>query len=218
MIRALMIVATSLAVIANAGGAESTESQHSIARVTNADVVDMAKARLSDDIVTNAIQQAQAVEFDLSPAGLIALKNAGVSERVIQAMQARAKSAEPLAAQRAPAALSVQPCRIFITEEEPPSSSYVVVKREVQSGKKFYGSHDDNLMMELAKLADKAGADAIIKFHEWRAPSSWSWAAAKAGGMAVKWTDQGKAAVPALKGQCWSPGGRAPGGASGAGN
>jgi hypothetical protein len=57
---------------------------------------------------------------------------------------------------------------------------------------------------QLAKQADKAGADAIIKFHEWRAPSKWSWAATKAGGMAVKWTAERKAGVSALKGQCWS--------------
>ncbi len=82
---------------------------------------------------------------------------------------------------------------------------YVVIRKEVQAGKKFYGSHDDNLMTELAKQADKAGADAIIKFHEWRAPSMFSWASAKAGGMAVKWTAEGKAGVAALKGQCWSP-------------
>jgi hypothetical protein len=100
------------------------------------------------------------------------------------------------------------PCRIFITEEEPPSRAYVVVRKEIQAGKKFYGSHDDNLMKELAKQADKAGADAIIRFHEWRAPSKWSWAAAKAGGMAVKWTAEGKAAISQLKGQCWSPKGQ----------
>jgi hypothetical protein len=99
---------------------------------------------------------------------------------------------------------SSEPCRIFITEEDPPSRSYIVIRKEVQDGKKFYGNHDDALMKALAKEADKVGADAIIKFHEWRAPSKFSWAAAKAGGMAVKWTAEGKSAVSALKGQCWS--------------
>lgn len=97
-------------------------------------------------------------------------------------------------------------CRIFITEEEPSSSSYVMIRKEVQAGKKFYGGHDDALMTDLATQADRVGADAVIKFHEWRAPSKFSWAAAKAGGMAVKWTPEGKAAVSGLKGQCWKPG------------
>jgi hypothetical protein len=101
-----------------------------------------------------------------------------------------------------------EPCRIFITEEEPPSHVYLVVRKEVQAGKKFYGSHDYNLMKELAKQTDKAGADAIIQFHEWRVPSMFSWAAEKAGGMAVKWTAEGKAAVAPLKGQCWTPKGK----------
>jgi len=96
-------------------------------------------------------------------------------------------------------------CRIFITGEEPSSSSYVMIRKEVQVGKKFYGGHDDALMVELATQANRVGADAVIKFHEWRAPSKFSWAAAKAGGMAVKWTADGKAAVSGLKGQCWKP-------------
>jgi hypothetical protein len=100
---------------------------------------------------------------------------------------------------------ATEACRIFITEEEPSSSSYVMIRREVQVGKKFYGGHDDALMTELATQANKVGADAVIKFHEWRAPSKLSWAAAKAGGMAVKWTAEGKAAVSGLKGQCWTP-------------
>ena len=180
--------------------------------VTNADVVSMTDARLSDEVIIEAVQQAAAIDFDVSPAALVALTSAGVSERVLQAMQARAKAppragvTPGLAAGPRQAAESLsEPCRIFITEEEPASGSYVVVRKEVQAGKKFYGSHDDKLMTELATRADKAGADAIIKFHEWRAPSMWSWAAAKAGGMAVRWTAEGKAMVSSLKGQCWSP-------------
>ena len=183
--------------------------------VTNADVVSMTDARLSDEVIIEAVQQAAAIDFDVSPAALVALKSAGVSERVLQAMQARAKEPPRAGITRGPApgprqaaeSLS-EPCRIFITEEEPASGSYEVVRKEVQAGKKFYGSHDDKLMTELATRADKAGADAIIKFHEWRAPSMWSWAAAKAGGMAVRWTAEGKATVSSLKGQCWSPKGK----------
>ena len=174
------------------------QSAGSIAPMTNGDVVSMTKAGLSEQVIIAALQENAAPDFDVSPSALISLKNAGVSDRVIEAMQARqrARSVTGIAAS--------EPCRIFITEEEPPSRSYVLVRKEIQVGKKFYGSQDDNLMRELARQADKAGADAIIKYHEWRAPSAWSWAAAKAGGMAVKWTAEGKAGVTGLKGQCWS--------------
>lgn len=170
--------------------------------VASADVISMTAAKLSDDVIMGAIRQATTTDFDLSPAGLIALRNAGVSDRVMQSMQARVEGRPRQAEAGSP---SSAPCGIFITEEDPPSASYVVVRKEVQAGKKFYGSHDDQLMKE---LAIQAGADAIIKFHEWRAPSMWSWAAAKAGGMAVKWTAEGMVGVAALKGQCWSPEGQ----------
>lgn len=49
----------------------------------NSDVIALAQAGLSDDIIIAKIQQAPSVEFDLSTNGLVALKNAGVSEPVI---------------------------------------------------------------------------------------------------------------------------------------
>ena len=171
--------------------------------ITNTDIISMATAKLSDDVIIGSIQQGSTAEFDVSPAGLIALRSAGVSDRVLQSMQARVNGGPKQDADGTPRS---EPCRgIFVTEEDPPSRAYVVVKKEVQAGKKFYGAHDDNLMLELAMQARKAGADAIIKFHEWRAPSMWSWAAAKAGGMAVKWTAEGKTGISAMKGQCWNP-------------
>ena len=178
-------------------------------RVANADVIAMVKAQLSEDVVVASIAQSAAIEFDLAPLALIALKEAGVSDIVIRAMQARqAQAGAELPGTPTAGVSTVEPCRVFITEEDPPSRFYTMVRKEVQDGKKWYGKHDEDLMYKLAKQAQKVGADAIIAFHEWRAPSGWSWAAAKAGGMAVKWTDEGKAAVPSMKGQCWSPAGK----------
>jgi hypothetical protein len=54
--------------------------------VTNEDVKKMVQARLASTIVANAITSAPIVKFDLSPDSLITLKNAGVSDFVIQAM------------------------------------------------------------------------------------------------------------------------------------
>jgi hypothetical protein len=55
--------------------------------LTNADIVDMVASKLGDQIVLNAIRDAKARAFDLTPSGLIGLKRAGVSDAVIVAMQ-----------------------------------------------------------------------------------------------------------------------------------
>lgn len=180
--------------------------------LTNADILAMVKAQLSDDVILNAVERAETTTFEVSPAALIELKNGGVSNRIINMMQKVHEAQRrllPRPSQGVGTGATVvgtgaaAPCRIFITEDEPASRSYVMVRKEIQAGKKWYGSHDENLMRELAEKAERVGADAIIKFHEWRAPSMFSWAAAKAGGMAVKWTEEGKAEVSKLKGQCW---------------
>ncbi|HEX5069074.1 MAG TPA: hypothetical protein VFV78_02575 [Vicinamibacterales bacterium] len=101
-------------------------------------------------------------------------------------------------------AVAPAPCRIFITEEDPASRFYTIVRREISATKKFYGSHDDSLMWELAEEADRAGMDAIVKFRETRQITMWSWASAKVTGMGVKWTTAGRSNVRSIKGQCWN--------------
>ena len=81
--------------------------------VGNADIQEMAAAQFSDSTIIAAID-ANVVEFDLSPRALVALKSAGVSEPVIEAMlaaEAKAKQRaepEPAAAQPAEAQPSVE--------------------------------------------------------------------------------------------------------------
>jgi len=69
--------------------------------IRNADVQAMAEAEFSDSTIIAAID-ANDVEFDLSPRALVALKAAGVSEPVIEAMLAagseKNRAAEPAAA------------------------------------------------------------------------------------------------------------------------
>jgi hypothetical protein len=55
------------------------------APMTNQSVIDLAKAKMSDDIILAAIRGSKP-GFDLSANGLIALKNAGVSDVVLQEM------------------------------------------------------------------------------------------------------------------------------------
>jgi hypothetical protein len=61
--------------------------------LTNDDVSKMVRAQLSTNIILTTIRSANA-KFDLSPSGLIALKDAGVSEQIIEAMLARGPSRE----------------------------------------------------------------------------------------------------------------------------
>jgi hypothetical protein len=57
--------------------------------ITNDSIVRMTKAELDETIILQTIQS-QPGRYDLAPDDLIALKSAGVSERVIAAMQAKA--------------------------------------------------------------------------------------------------------------------------------
>jgi hypothetical protein len=63
--------------------------------MTNADVIQMVTAKLSEQVIVTSIRQAPAKDFDLTPTGLIALKKAGVSDAVILVMQEVSISAKP---------------------------------------------------------------------------------------------------------------------------
>jgi hypothetical protein len=59
------------------------------AALANKDVIKLIKLDLGDDVVIAKIKQASAVDFDLTTDGLVQLKQAGVSGRVISAMLER---------------------------------------------------------------------------------------------------------------------------------
>jgi hypothetical protein len=80
--------------------------------MTNADVVKMAAAGLSGDIIANTIRQAPSHSFDLSIDGLIALKKASVPDVAVAAMQqaSSAVTAAPPGTTRVPdSKISVPP-------------------------------------------------------------------------------------------------------------
>lgn len=62
-------------------------AQAAPAKVTNADIIEMVSAGLSEPIIMSAIRSAPAKSFDLTPMGLVSLKKAGVSDALIQSMQ-----------------------------------------------------------------------------------------------------------------------------------
>ncbi len=60
--------------------------QASVLSLTNYDLIQLSKAGMDDTVILNAIQT-RGGRFDLSPNGLIALKQAGVSDSVLIAAQ-----------------------------------------------------------------------------------------------------------------------------------
>lgn len=65
---------------------QRANAQAAALAVTNADLVQMAAAGLDDTVIIGAIQS-RGGRFDLSPNGLIVLKQNGVSDRVVRAAQ-----------------------------------------------------------------------------------------------------------------------------------
>jgi hypothetical protein len=73
-------------------------------KMTNADVIQLVNAGLSELVIANSIRQAPERGFDLSPAGLVALKKAKVSDSLIVVMQSG-----PVAPAAAPAPAATKP-------------------------------------------------------------------------------------------------------------
>ena len=68
--------------------------------MTNAEVIQMVSGGLSEQVIITSIRQAPARDFDLTPAGLIALKKASVSDTVISVMQEVSASAKSTSLER----------------------------------------------------------------------------------------------------------------------
>lgn len=62
-------------------------------RLTNADIIKLANAGISDGVVVSMIQSAPVAAFDVSADEVVALKTAGVSNEVVGAMVAKAAGA-----------------------------------------------------------------------------------------------------------------------------
>jgi len=59
--------------------------------LTNDDIIKMVRAQLATGIILTTIDSSNA-KFDLSPSGLIQLKEAGVEDRIIEAMQVKSRA------------------------------------------------------------------------------------------------------------------------------
>jgi hypothetical protein len=70
--------------------------------VTNADIINMTRGGISDDVIIGAVRT-RGGRFDLSPNSIIQLKHEGVSDNLIMAMQTAGAGAPPPATVVAPA-------------------------------------------------------------------------------------------------------------------
>jgi hypothetical protein len=73
------------------GGTSVAVAQPSNSALTNTDVIKMAKAGVDEDSIIAAIHDAKAVQFDLTPPGLIDLANNGVKGKLVTAMRERSR-------------------------------------------------------------------------------------------------------------------------------
>lgn len=120
---------------------------------TNRDVISLTEAGLGDELVVAKIRQSKAATFDLSTAGLVALKKKNVSDRVIQAMldwdngtmassESRVKDgsaiapqpSSPQAAQEKPGRMSRAKGRLksAVTRETPEEEAQLEVEERTQ--------------------------------------------------------------------------------------
>ena len=82
--------------------AAQANAQAAALAVTNYDLVEMTRAGLSEDLIIGTMRS-RGGRFDLSPAGLITLKQNGVSDRVVLAAQSNGPIAAPYAVNPQPA-------------------------------------------------------------------------------------------------------------------
>jgi len=66
--------------------AQAAYAQQMQQAVTNVDMIQLSQSGISDDVIISSMNS-QGGNFDLSPQGIIGLKNSGVSDRVILSMQ-----------------------------------------------------------------------------------------------------------------------------------
>jgi hypothetical protein len=129
--------------------------------MTNGDVIEMVSAGLSDSVVATSVRQASGRDFDLSPAGLIALKKAKVSDQVISAMQ---RAYGPAAPVQAPASPKYDPSLAV-----PPAAP----SNNVCSGVEMMGLYKNDalptaigggVVQWLAKVRNNTGVTKIVAF------------------------------------------------------
>ncbi|QDS99044.1 YMGG-like glycine zipper-containing protein [Adhaeretor mobilis] len=93
--------------------ANQANAQAAAQAVTNYDLTQMTAAGLSDDLIISTIQS-RGGRFDMSPDGLIALKQAGVSDRVVLSAQRASGRAVPTPVNPRPVVQVDRPAPVYL--------------------------------------------------------------------------------------------------------
>jgi hypothetical protein len=91
--------------------------------LNNDAVIKLVKAGLSDELIVSTIN-AEAGTYDASTDGLIALKGAGVSDKVVSAIVAKASAPTPVAAPAPPASDSATPPDAATDDQDDPAAPH----------------------------------------------------------------------------------------------
>jgi hypothetical protein len=132
--------------------------------LTNDDVIKMVRAQLSTNIILTTIRSANA-KFDLSPSGLIALKDAGVSEEIIEAMLARGPSRESKVEKSELLSTSKNPDDILRTFKTIFVDASKAVYFKTPQMKAALGDNKDFRALNLSIVDDQAVADAVLEVN-----------------------------------------------------
>jgi hypothetical protein len=141
-------------------------------RLTNDDIVKMVRAKLSTGVIVTTVQSAN-FDFDLSPAGLIALKQAGVEDQIIEAMQARARARERGSTTDASTRVAPEKSELLASSKDRDEilRGFKTVLVDARQAKYFssaqlkaaLGSNRDFAALRITIVDDGAVADAVLE-------------------------------------------------------
>jgi hypothetical protein len=138
--------------------------------MSNADVVQLVKAGLSQEVIITAIRQASSRDFDLTPAGLVALKGGKVPDSVILVMQNPGKREVPGKAASV-AGLSRQKAAELISKQQNlPSTQIIALSRHIMKSwddPDRSGSIMPAITLCVVNQSGETYADLQPRFQQW---------------------------------------------------
>lgn len=114
--------------------AQAQYAQAQAAALSSADVITLTHNQVSDDVIINQIQK-QGCRFESTPDSLIALKQQGVSDRVVAAMQNNSVRGTVVAG---PTVVGAPPAVVYAAPPPPPVGVVVVGPRRYWGPPPYY--------------------------------------------------------------------------------
>ena len=171
MLKLLGRIGVILLLAASASALVAAQNRNA-APLTNDDVIRMVRAKLSTGVILTTVQSAS-FDFDLSPTGLIALKEAGVEEQIIEAMQARAQGRERGSTTDASTRVAPEKSELLALSKDRDEilRNFKTVLVDARQAKYFssaqlkaaLGRHKDFNALKISIVDDEAVADAVLE-------------------------------------------------------